>query len=376
MQPLTIFWTALSRSDVSALEDAVRERDAVLTQVSIGVLPVQAVPALASGAVIVVCASNKEATLALAAGADEVLRSGEVTQELLQSAIARALARADARALKRKRRSILEEEEDVALSLLRAALSDELTQPLTSAVTEADRLSRSLPTVLEVEDDFLAWTTSTDRETPRRIAARRLAAPSGDELRVGMGRLQDALKQARATVDGVLRLSRAGEAQVSAAEVVSEVVDLVSGVVSYADVSVETSGRCVCSATRGVLVHTVAALTARALEAIRERACERGTLAIRVFHEEGAVVIEVQDDGAEIRADLHPDVFDPYFRDPTHPRSGLSGVRDRVRVAGGEMVVDTGPQGTIVRVIFPVEGEALMESGVMAAATDIRKGFD
>src|SRR5215813_12978385 len=107
MQSLTIFWTALSRSDVDALEEAVRDRDAVLAQVTIDVLPVHAVPALATGAVIVVCASNKEATLALAAGVDEVLRSGEVTRDVLDATMKRALARADARALRNSRRTIL-----------------------------------------------------------------------------------------------------------------------------------------------------------------------------------------------------------------------------------------------------------------------------
>jgi signal transduction histidine kinase len=358
MESLTIFWTALSRNDVNALEEAVRDRDAVLAQVNVSVLPIHVVPALATGAVIVVCGSNKEATLALAAGADEVLRSGEVTRDLLDPAIDRALARAQARALRNSRRTALEEEDDVALAMLRAALSDAVAAPLSSAESEADRLSQSLPAVLAAEDDFLAWTSSTDRETPRRIAARRLAAPSSEELCTGMSRLQEALRQARATVEGVLRLSRSGDLRVSASDVVCEVVDLIGGAVSYADVSVETAGPCVCAATRGVLVLAVTALTARALEAIRARGEPRGRVAIRTFAEEGTVVIEVQDDGEQIRADMRPDVFDPYFRDPAHARTGLMGVRDRVRAAGGEMVIDSGPDGTLVRVMFPIEGES------------------
>jgi signal transduction histidine kinase len=237
-------------------------------------------------------------------------------------------------------------------------LNEAVAAPLSSALNEADRLSRSLPVVLAAEDDFIAWTTSTNRETPRRIAARRLAAPSSRELCTGIERLQEALQQARATVDGVLRLSRTGDLPVSASDVVCEVVELIGGAVSYANVSVETTGSCICSVTRGLLVLSVTALTARALEAIRARGGPVGKVAIRTFSEEGTVVLEVQDDGEQIRADMRPDAFDPYFRDPSHPRTGLLGIRDRVRSAGGEMVIDSGQEGTIVRVMFPIDGES------------------
>ena len=377
MVTLTIFWTALHRSDVASLEDAVRDHDATLVQVSIDMLPVRVIPALASGMVLAVCLSNSEASLALSAGVDEVLRSGEVTPEALREAIERANARATARSSRGLRRMLLEDDDDVVLTLLGTALRDDLKVPLSSAENELDRLYQSIPALLEAGDDFVAWTSSTNRDTPRRIAARRLAGPSSDELKGGLSRLHDAIRRARRIVEGMLRLSRDNELPVSASYVITDVVEVLNGAQTYAELSVETEGACLCTVSRNALVLTVTALAAHALESVRAANRQPGKIAVRVFSAEEAVIIEVQDDGQEVPADLRPDALEPYFRDPTSHRPGLPGVRDRVRRMGGDLVVDSGPQGNLVRVMLPVStGTSAYVERAPEKTASFRKAFD
>ncbi len=356
-QPLTIFWTTIARGDVSALEEAVREHDATLAHVRIGGLPMRTVPALAAGAVIMVCATNKEASLALSAGVDEVLRCGEVTREALRVAIERAHARALSRSSHSLRRALLAEDDDVALGLLGTALSNELALPLMSATDEVDRLSQSLPPLLDASDDLVAWSSNADSDVPRQIAARRLAGPSSDILKEGVARLDNALQRARSMVEGMMHLSRGADGEVSASNVVSHVVHVLRGSVSAAEITLDAEGPCVCAVSRASVVLTVTALIANALESIRASERDRGSILIRVFSAEQAVIIEVQDDGKEIPADLRPDMFEAYFRDTPSQRPGLPGVRDRVRGLGGDLVIDTGAHGTRVSLILPTTTE-------------------
>src|SRR5262249_35503065 len=67
---------------------------------------------------------------------------------------------------------------------------------------------------------------------------------------------------------------------------------------------------------------------------------------VTVAEEDGEVVVEVRDDGAG----FHPEVATRGY--------GLTGMRERVQLAGGRLEIDTGEQGTCVRAAVPARHAA------------------
>ncbi len=358
MISLTIFWTSLERGDVAALEEAVRERDAALVHSPLATLQLRAHPALARGAVIAVAGTDREASAALAAGVDEVLRAGEVTTASLAAAIGRAEARASSRT-RRLHYALLEEDDDVAFALLGAALGRELAEPLSRASVDCERLARGLGSVLEVSDDFVAWSSAVSAAPPkdeevRRLAARRLAAPTSKELRDTVERLHGAVRSAQSTVDALRSLARGADSTVSASSILEDVVRVLREDLSpVTELSVDVEGACEVAVPRTTFVFIAVALVAHALDSIRAEGRERGQLVIRGYEAEEAVILEFADNGGQIPADLRPDMTEPLFRDPHGARGGLPGIRDRVRRFGGDLIVDSGEGGTNIRVILP-----------------------
>lgn len=87
-----------------------------------------------------------------------------------------------------------------------------------------------------------------------------------------------------------------------------------------------------------------------------------GRLAIRTSADDGWVVVEVEDDGPGIEADLVDKVFDPFFttKGPGHGTGlGLNIVFNIVRGSGGQIDVSSEPGSTVFRVRLPVHRELL-----------------
>ncbi|HOU52502.1 MAG TPA: ATP-binding protein [Myxococcota bacterium] len=102
-------------------------------------------------------------------------------------------------------------------------------------------------------------------------------------------------------------------------------------------------------------------LVQNAREAIRDggkagRVVLRG--GTRVERGEGAIFLEVQDDGPGIAPEVLERVFEPFFTTKTHGSGlGLAVVQRIVREHGGRLEVQSRPgEGTTFRVILPVEG--------------------
>jgi signal transduction histidine kinase len=107
----------------------------------------------------------------------------------------------------------------------------------------------------------------------------------------------------------------------------------------------------------------------RAISNVVDNAVKHGsvvTVALRA-RDDGAVEIDVADDGPGIPASLRENVFDPFFKGEdarsAATRSGfglgLSIARDVVKVHGGEIdLLDRTPHGLIVRVSLPDEAHA------------------
>ena len=118
------------------------------------------------------------------------------------------------------------------------------------------------------------------------------------------------------------------------------------------EISVEAASECVTTASRTTLVVIVGALLSNALDGIRASARGKGKISLHVFEAEEAIVVEVRDDGREIPTDLRPDLLERQFGTGA-ARRGLPGLRDRVRRAGGDLLVDSGPSGNAIRVFLP-----------------------
>jgi signal transduction histidine kinase len=95
-------------------------------------------------------------------------------------------------------------------------------------------------------------------------------------------------------------------------------------------------------------------------EALTNVAKHAGAKRVRVAvgESEGALLIEVHDDGAGFDPGRSSDGF------------GLAGMRERVGLAGGTLSIDSGEQGTIVRACLPtIQGPQIARSGAEQTAS-------
>jgi signal transduction histidine kinase len=353
MGRLTILWTALARSDVAALEEAVRDHDAFLVHTPPGAMARNAVVALARGPVLAVAATDRHASTALSVGVDEVLRAGELTKDAVARAVERARARSASRLSPGVCKAFLEENDEVAFALLGAAFGRSISESLAASSGDCRRLAEQLPSLIELADDFAVWTSvGAETEEARRLVARRLQLAPSHELRAAVARLQESLSHANRTVESLRELSKGGESLVRVPELLAEIVDIVSRDPHCdADISFEASGTCEASISRTALVLVFGALIANAMDSIRTAGREVGRIQVRCFEAEGAVCIEVSDNGGQIPADLDPQLRDAFFQDS--PRAGLGNVQDRIRRAGGDLVIDSDVDGSTVRIMLP-----------------------
>ncbi|MEE8407889.1 MAG: ATP-binding protein, partial [Acidimicrobiia bacterium] len=83
---------------------------------------------------------------------------------------------------------------------------------------------------------------------------------------------------------------------------------------------------------------------------------EGGTLAITARNKQGSVVITVADDGSGMPADVAERIFDPFFttKEPGKGTGlGLHTVHTIINKVGGDITVDSTPDGTTFTVTLP-----------------------
>jgi signal transduction histidine kinase len=351
-----IFWTDAVESDRASLEEARNLYGAQVVHVTADALARHALGAISRGPVVCIVVSDKEAGHALGLGVDEVLRAGEVTREALAGAISRAGARAAVRASPEYRHALLDQDEEAAFAQLGAAFGERLETPLALASVDCAAVAEAMNCLIEVDDQFFAWTALVaPSEQLRNLVARRLTAPTAPELRGVLKRLRASIVRAESLVHLLRDLTKSGESgsTVAVSPLLADIVDVMRPVISpWAEISVQADPDCIAAASRTTLVVVVGVLLSSALDSIRAASRGKGSVLVRVFDEEDAVIIEVKDDGREIPSDLRPDVLEAQFGTLIH-RRGIPGLRDRVRRAGGEVLVDSGSTGSMVRVFLP-----------------------
>jgi signal transduction histidine kinase len=353
MLATTIFHTTITETDRLCLERVAPTYGAQLVRVHSASLAKHALAAAARGAVLFIAHNDREAGQALSFGIDETLRAGEITVELLSSAIERAQTRAIARSSPEYLQALLDQDDDVAFATLGATLCERLENPLTLAAADCAAITQALNCLVDIDDQFVAWTALVaPPEQLRNLVARRLTVPTSPELKEVLKRLRVSIGRAESLVRLMRNLTGPTDVKdrVTVGPLLMDVADVMRQLISpWADVSIHADATCVAATSRTTLVVIFGTLLARAIDSIRMTGRGKGTIEVRVFEEEAAVIIEIRDDGREILSDLRPKLLD----DPPSSRASLLGIRDRARRAGGDLLVDSDGSGTTVRVFLP-----------------------
>ncbi|HEX4448358.1 MAG TPA: HAMP domain-containing sensor histidine kinase [Polyangiaceae bacterium] len=353
----TIFWTTVKQVDRPALEEARGLHAVQLVVTTPAELARFAMTAMLRGPTLCVVDGDRSAGQALALGIDEILRAGEVTRDSLAAALGRAAARAAARTSPEYRHALLDQDEEAAFAQLGAAFGERLQMPLSMASADCAAVVEAMNSLIDIDDQFVAWTALVaPADQFRSLVARRLAAPTGPELKGVLRRLSASIGRAESLVRLLRDLTRSDDDGdlVVVAPLLSEIVDVMGPLIKpLAEVTIRADAKCATTATRTTLVVVVGALLASALESIRAASLDIGHITVRAFEEEDALVIEIRDDGREIPSDLRPSFLETTFSASEAPRGGLPGLRERVRRAGGDLLVDSRPGESTVRVFLP-----------------------
>jgi signal transduction histidine kinase len=365
MEPsITIFWIDVADSEAAVLDRVAREHHASIVPVKFVSLAALTYAALAQGAVVFVARTEEEATRALGMGVDEVVRLGEIREDTLTETLGRARARASARTAYDLRRGLFQDDDELALAALTAAFGGQLAAPLGSAALECELLESALTGVLDVGDKFIECTIRQGpAEQSRDLAVHRLALPPSHELKRLLADVRVQLKRASAMAATLARLAARAEggADAQIAKLVVEVAGILrADFAPWAEVTVTTKGTCQVSVAPITVAFVLSALLVNAVDAVRVARRDGGRIQVRLAEFEDAVVLEVQDNGRPIAPDLRPTVFEPYFNLARANRTGLVRVRERMRRCGGDVMVDSGEEGTTVRVLFPASEEDVL----------------
>jgi signal transduction histidine kinase len=231
-----------------------------------------------------------------------------------------------------------------------ASLNVEILRAAMGAVTGlADAYAR----------DAASWDEPRDSEA-QRIVALRASAPASAELQASMNDLALALHEASTAVAHVSSLVAPDDLDGACdiATVVAEVAQLVRIVVErVAEFRLELPRDDACPARlpRSILVQALSALLTNALQAVRDRA-DRRVITLRVESRVAVGIIEVIDNGLG----LGPTALERALETPPSARgtaapTGLAMVAERVRRAGGEIMLESEPGlGTTVRLFVPL----------------------
>lgn len=284
---------------------------------------------IGEGPVLAVVDREEDGRRALAYGADEVVLARDLAESGMDLFVDRTMARARGRLMRDLYLIDLVRKDDTdALGLLAATLGRELLGPLA-------RVSRATRQLLD--------------------------EPGGNRDRVkaiveSVESMTEFLEKTRAWLDDFPT-----DEVVDMVQVVESVLEpFASGLEAIANLRVEVpSQRCLVGMPRRQLAMVIANLVTNAVQSIAARGNLPGTIAVRVSEEEGAVALEVTDNGEGMASSVRVQANDLFYTTERERRLGLGLTlsSSRVRRAGGEVVIDSEPgEGTTVRVFLPLLG--------------------
>jgi signal transduction histidine kinase len=323
----------------------------------------RAVPAaLARGPVIAVVGNDRDAHRALALGVDEVIRASTASHDALLAAAENARLRAIGRDARPRANAALDEDSK-AIELLAASVGYRLANPLAVASLNVEVLRTAMGAMTGLADAYVRDTAARQAATggpeTMRVVALRASAPPTEQLYATVDDLARALQEASTAVSQVYALVAPDEFDevCDLCAVVSEVAKLVGAVVErVADLRIDLPGEpCRAVMPRSQVVQAISALLSNSLQAVRDRG-QRGTITLRLWAREDVALVEVIDNGVGMSPSVRARAFEPFFTTREGATGlGLSMVAERVRKAGGEIVLESEQGlGTTVRLFIPL----------------------
>jgi signal transduction histidine kinase len=313
--------------------------------------------------VIAVVGNDRDAHRALALGVDEVIRASTASHEALLAAAENARLRAIGRDARPRANAALDEDSK-AVELLAASVGYKLANPLAVASLNVEVLRTAMGAMTGLADAYVRDTASRQHAIARdseamRVVALRASAPPTAELHATVDDLARALQEASTAVSQVYALVAPDEFEevCDLCAVVSEVARLVGVVVErVADLRIDLPGEpCRAVMPRSQVVQAISALLSNSLQAVRDRG-QRGTITLRLWAREDVALVEVIDNGVGMSPAVRTRAFEPFFTTREGAAGlGLSMVAERVRKAGGEIVLESEQGlGTTVRLFVPL----------------------
>jgi signal transduction histidine kinase len=344
MAQLTLVWTEASTLDEALLQEMAAAGGVELLRVERKDMSAALLTTIAKGGVIYVATDARDASRALALGADEVVRVGHMSRASISRAIECAGVRAEARVARDTLGGGAPEGIGAVLSLVASVLGHEMNTPLAVALLNCDALNESIPAMLDDQERLIAWATLVAPQPELRSMMTRLAQqPSPSELRVILSDLRQALDRATKISRLLMHLSaeQRGVHKVSAASTIEDVHELLrSGLRTRAEIDIDVAGPCFVRVGQPTLVMFIAALLAHAIESVRSVARGGARIGLKASEQEDAILIEISHNGRRASADLRPSLLEPYFASNRVVGDlTVEGLQRRARLLGGELLV-------------------------------------
>jgi hypothetical protein len=353
---VTIVWSGATDETFTAVQRSARSEGATLLATTIEALPACVALALERGGVVAITTGGTDSTYAFRLGVDDVLTVDQIRAGVVEGAVRSARARAQSRLVHRVRSPVVLGDVTQGLTLLTAALDQQLSPPLLAASDAC--------LALRAEFDRLALTVNRLEEWAALVAptgvletiAQLRAQANPGAVHRKLHEVHTSLVRAEALI-GLLRdvSTNEGRGGVAVSVVVAQLRELLLPHVStWATMRAIIEGECVARLPRPAFVCMMSALIARSVSAIRSSGRVPGEIEIHVSEKserESTVLVEIFDTGDPELA-FGPEVR-PGLVDVQTPNTLLSSIRERARQFGGELLVQSDLGGTTVRLLLP-----------------------
>jgi hypothetical protein len=328
---VVIFWATTSTAGLDEVENYAAESGDRVGRVALRDLGPQALAGAALAPVIAVVDDDRAATEALGAGVDEIVRRGDLSRATIEQAVHRA----EARARGRLRAMIVPTPRDevAAFGNLLDWVAIELVSCMSGAVLESELLEDGVRRLVE---------------SPQGKSSGR-----GDEILEMIETVKDSQQRTREVLNAIRSLSGADAARTSVAEILGALARVVhSRAVPLADVTVEADGACTASISVPKLVGALVTILSEVLERAATGAHgARARLTLRAYTAVEATVVEIEDDAGEAFV-------------PGPGQAGpLAPLRAAMNELGADVIVESTPERTVVRLLLPPAEEELHRTG-------------
>ncbi len=279
-----------------------------------------------------------------------MVRVDQARRVTLAGAIARATIRGHARERRVREGALQRDDAWATFSLLVGGLGHHLSTPLMTATLNTDVLRTEITELLRSYSDLNEWAAlAMPLDEMRKLASKRAAAMSFEEIRSVVDDLHGSLRRIVALADDLRAFARGGTGEgVHVGTLLRELETFLRDHLSErVELVVEVGDARPVALARPTVVCLLGALLSQAVTMAEHPDRARPRVRIRSAEHDDVVDIEIEHDGLELMAG---DLLDL----PSRGSLGLAGVRRRAIEAGGELLTDTDGKSTRYRMLLPV----------------------